>query len=572
MDARSTGAPTSNGGSFVCTNGPLHDAVHRGARVASRRMASNVTVGIDIGTSSVKAVAADDDGNVVARSRIPHEFYVPSPQRFEHDAARRVARRSAARARRARRRRPARGVGRGDGAVVDRGRRRRRAVHARPALRRRARPPDTTSDRDRRARASSCSSCAGRRSERPDARGYWMAQAVANHALDGRADHLDDRSRRPRARSSTGRRGTTQLLAECGARAEQMPEIGSPGQALAEVTRPRRTACSKAARSTRSGEQLVAGADDAGDVLVILGTTLIVWAVVAGAGRGSRLLHDPAHRAGQVPRRWAEQRGRAVPQLGRPHARRRRRAGRSRTRVPVWVPYPRGERVPFQDPDAARRSSSTSTSRTTRPRFAGPRSKRRRSSTRRMIEATPGPGAAASSRPAAARASTDGSTALADCTGLPVHVCAVPEGGALGAAFLARLAAGLETSMQRRAPAGRARRTRRRSGSGMVGGGRRAVRAVLRSRGLSFADRSAHDDPDRIGASSWPWQSPWALRRAAAAPGVSTSTTTGIAVVARPGRAADDEIVLVERGLPTQAIATCDDATKLFVQAGRVDG
>src|SRR6185312_13414130 len=46
-----------------------------------------VTVGIDIGTSSVKAVAADADGNVVARSRVPHEFYVPSPQRFEHNAA-----------------------------------------------------------------------------------------------------------------------------------------------------------------------------------------------------------------------------------------------------------------------------------------------------------------------------------------------------------------------------------------------------------------------------------------------------------------------------------------------------
>ena len=47
---------------------------------------SNVTVGIDIGTSSVKAIAADDDGNVIARSRIPHDFHVPSPQRFEHDA------------------------------------------------------------------------------------------------------------------------------------------------------------------------------------------------------------------------------------------------------------------------------------------------------------------------------------------------------------------------------------------------------------------------------------------------------------------------------------------------------
>jgi xylulokinase len=37
--------------------------------------------------------------------------------------------------------------------------------------------------------------------------------------------------------------------------------------------------------------------------------------------------------------------------------------------------------------------------------------------------------------------------ALADCTGLPVEVAAVPEGAALGAAFLARMAVGLETSM-----------------------------------------------------------------------------------------------------------------------------
>ena len=36
---------------------------------------------------------------------------------------------------------------------------------------------------------------------------------------------------------------------------------------------------------------------------------------------------------------------------------------------------------------------------------------------------------------------------LADCTGLPVDVVAVPEGGALGAAFQARLAVGLETQM-----------------------------------------------------------------------------------------------------------------------------
>ena len=47
---------------------------------------SPVTVGIDIGTSSVKAVAADDDGAVVARARVSHAFRVPTPGRFEHDA------------------------------------------------------------------------------------------------------------------------------------------------------------------------------------------------------------------------------------------------------------------------------------------------------------------------------------------------------------------------------------------------------------------------------------------------------------------------------------------------------
>ena len=45
-------------------------------------MAREITVGIDIGTSSVKAVAADADGNVVAASRIPHEIQIPAADRF----------------------------------------------------------------------------------------------------------------------------------------------------------------------------------------------------------------------------------------------------------------------------------------------------------------------------------------------------------------------------------------------------------------------------------------------------------------------------------------------------------
>src|SRR6185312_13161644 len=68
-------------------------ARRRGGRVPARlngtgerRVGNEVTVGIDIGTSSVKAVAADGDGNVVARTRVPHAVVVPAPERFEHDA------------------------------------------------------------------------------------------------------------------------------------------------------------------------------------------------------------------------------------------------------------------------------------------------------------------------------------------------------------------------------------------------------------------------------------------------------------------------------------------------------
>ena len=48
--------------------------------------ANEVTIGIDIGTTAVKAVAADEDGHVVARTRIPHQLLVPAPALVEHDA------------------------------------------------------------------------------------------------------------------------------------------------------------------------------------------------------------------------------------------------------------------------------------------------------------------------------------------------------------------------------------------------------------------------------------------------------------------------------------------------------
>ena len=277
---------------------------------------SEVTVGIDIGTSSVKAVAADADGNVVARARIPHDFHVPSPLRFEHDAAEAWHRRSRA----ARSRRSATCSPRGVSvaamvpsltAVDDDG----VPLRARPALRRRARASAAMRRAVARS-ASSRSSCAGTPNS---ARRAWLLDGAGRREprADGPSRHLDDgRGDRDAAvRLRTG--GTRISSAATGARVEQLPEIGVSGHPLAEVDG-YDDCVLEGGTIDAMGEQIVAGADEPGDVLVILGTTLIVWAVVPDlVGRRSVLLRA-AHRARRrLARRRAEQRRRPVPRLGR---------------------------------------------------------------------------------------------------------------------------------------------------------------------------------------------------------------------------------------------------------------
>jgi xylulokinase len=407
-----------------------------------------LTVGIDIGTSSVKAVAADADGNIVSRSRIPHDFFVPSPLRFQHDA--KSAWHEGPRL-----------------ALAALGDVEPRAVSVAAMV-----PSLTAVDADgvpcapgllygdERGHADRPGGIAEagelaqfmhwQSHEHPDARGYWMAQAVANHALCGEP-----------VISSTVAMTTMPLfdwkqwdekkLADVGARPDQMPTIGPTGQALAEV-KDRPGCLLEGGTIDAMGEQLVAGCDDVGDVLVICGTTLIVWAVtpepvevpgqysIPHTAPGKFLVGGPSN-AGGLFLNWVDRMcaGADVTGDGTPGS-----VGDPR-RVPIWAPYPRGERVPFQD--SARRAQlvdldlthDAASVRRAAVEAAG-------FVTRRMLDASP--------IPARRIVATGGGTrveawiqALADCTALPVHVCAVPEGGALGAAFLARLAAGLETSM-----------------------------------------------------------------------------------------------------------------------------
>jgi len=47
-----------------------------------------ITVGVDIGTTSVKALAVDEKGEVVARSRVAHRVLASEPDQLRHDARR----------------------------------------------------------------------------------------------------------------------------------------------------------------------------------------------------------------------------------------------------------------------------------------------------------------------------------------------------------------------------------------------------------------------------------------------------------------------------------------------------
>jgi xylulokinase len=405
----------------------------------TRVSAKEVTIGIDIGTTAVKAVAADEDGHVVARTRIPHQLRVPAPDRLEHDADEAWRRGPLA----------AMGeLGRPDAAAV--------AVTAMvPSLTavddegRPLTPGLLYGDSRGRGPAGAGTTFLSGETveflrwtarEAPDAKGFWPAPAVANHALAGQAV-LDAATASTTYPLFDGTAWSEDACAECGATADRMPRVEPPGAAVGQL----RDADTVLAAGSVDAlcEQLVAGADRDGDVVVLCGTTLIVWVTIPEYREVPGLWTLPHTKAGRF-------------QIGGPSNAGGLFLGWVNTlvaednstvdpaRVPVWAPYVRGERAPYHDPD--RRAVLDGLDLT-----HGGASVRRAGYeasgfvVRQLIEL--------SGAPVARIVATGGGTrvqpwmqALADATGLPVDVSAVPEGAALGAAFIGRMAAGLETS------------------------------------------------------------------------------------------------------------------------------
>jgi xylulokinase len=401
-----------------------------------------VTIGVDVGTTAVKAVAADEDGEVLARTRIPHRLRVPAPDRLEHDAEEAWLNGPVA-------------------ALEQLARPDARAVAVSAMV-----PSMTAVDTDgrpltpgllygdSRGRVSAPTAGIGfmvgeaaeflrwTAREAPAAAGYWPAPAVANHALAGEAV-IDFATAFTTLPLFDGTGWNARECADCGASVDRMPRVEGAGAAVGQVRNS--DAVLAAGAVDAICEQMVGGADQDGDVLVLCGTTLIVWATIPEAREVPGLWTIPHTAAGKSQIGGASNAGGLflnwVDRLVAPS----NSAAADPRRVPVWSPYLRGERTPYHDPD---RRAVLDGLDLTHDAASLRRAAYEASGfvVRHLIEL----GAASVSRIVA----TGGGTrvepwmqAIADATGRPVEVSGVPEGAALGAAFLGRMAAGLESSI-----------------------------------------------------------------------------------------------------------------------------
>ena len=409
----------------------------------------HVTVGIDIGTTSVKAVAADADGKVLARARIPHRVVSTDPGQFEHDPQEAWID----------------GVlgawdqmlaGTAEGSIA--------AVTVSAMVPSMcgvdsAGTPVTVGllygDARGRGAGTNVEATGG------EADGFarwlagcdgvealWPAQATANRALCGVAA-IDSSTAMAMTPMSDGQGWAPELLDQIGVTSEQFPAISPGAAAIGE----RDGALVSAGTIDVLGEQLVAPCGDAGDVLVMCGTTLLPWVMTDEWVEIDGLWTFPSARAGIMAVGGASNAGglfvdRVRALVGDPAS--EDLLALDGGDLPVWLPYPRGERTPLHDPDRRAELLDLHVGHTSAHvlmaayEAAG-------FVVRHHIELS----GLDASRIVAVGGGTQSPAwmqALADTTGLAVDVSAEPYSAALGAAYHSRVTAGLEadTSQARR--------------------------------------------------------------------------------------------------------------------------
>jgi len=419
-----------------------------------------VTVGVDIGTTSVKALAVNGDGHVVASARVPHQVLTPSADMLEHDARR---------AWRAGPRRAYRSVqeqidGPIAGVTVASMVPSLTAVNARgvplvPGLLygdRRGRPNEEWSPAKGSDFPGSMPDAEGflrwARKLAPDAAGYWPCQGVATFALSG-VPAVDSAMVASLGALHTWGKWNLDLVEEIGAKESQLPTVVPMCEAGG--TLPGTDTIFTGGTIDALCDQIVAGATEPGDVLAIFGATLVIWIVtdqpVEAPGLicvphtvPDRFLTGGPSNAGALFVDWARRLLHGVTRPGPLPPLTPDRRG-DPDLVPIWLPYLRGERTPFNNP--LLRASVHGLDITQGP-GAIERGAYEASGfvIRRMLERAGVTGRRVVASGGGTRVGP-WMAGVADATGLAVHTVGVAEGAAFGAAFFARMAAGLEEGL-----------------------------------------------------------------------------------------------------------------------------
>ena len=416
----------------------------------------DVTVGIDIGTTSVKAVAVNGAGDVLARARVPHIMLSPTAGAFEHEietawqanvheALSQVATDLDIAAVNVSAMVPSLGALTADGKACSPG----LLYGDYRGITETNKPNDPGDAGELFAFLSWLTKNA------PGATRFWPAQAVANHALcgTGAIESIPAMSAFP---LYNGRNWDEEKLTEVGVPPESLPSVVRGAQPIGVVQGNGAAVGALVGGGTIDafGEQIVAGADNDGDVLVICGATLITWAVAEsdnaspdGAGlwsiphtaTGKLLLGGPSNAGGifvdRVHRWLGVSPAEPIDDI-------------ELDDLPIWLPYIRGERCPLHSRNLRaelrdlaihhetphlRRAIYEASGFVVRHHLD--LATRRGANPKRLVVTGGGSRSQAWVQ------------ALADTTGLPVDTVTVPEGAALGSAFIARCVAGLEDNI-----------------------------------------------------------------------------------------------------------------------------
>ena len=398
-----------------------------------------VTVGIDIGTTSVKAVAVDPDGTVVARSRIRHPLISAAADELQHDAQRawRLGPRKALDALGDVRPKALSVTGMVPSLVAVNG----RGVPLSNGL-----LYGDASGQEQQP-GSGVPLMGGEpaaflkalSSAHPEAAGFWPAQTTALASLGGPPVVAMTVSFVLGPLAVMGA-WNPEVLEACGVAEDRLPRIVADRTPVGQVG----DMLLDPGGIDVMCERLVSGATNDGDVLVLCGSTLILIlklpadhvlppSVPAFPDSQGGLVATTASNAGGLFLDWVD---RVVAPSHKPA---------NPDQVPVWSPYIRGERTPWGDP--SRRAQlvdlhlghDAAAIRQAAFEAAG-------FVVRHHLELTGAPAKRIVAVGGGTR-SAGWMQALADTTGLPVAVQAVPEGAAIGAAYLARMSAGLEDDL-----------------------------------------------------------------------------------------------------------------------------